>query len=219
MCSSDLIDNADGASGAPDSLSIIGSFRSLVITLDQNMGNTGSQIKCSDKGNDPPIPVEDLLESGDLAVISDGTFTEVFKVTSLSASHIWHEADPPWNPTNQLDHRYTIGSTVLVVTHYSFFVETDEAGNSNLMVKTQAYPAQILAGNVDQFQVRFNMKSGQWTDDIAADEVEDIRRIEITVRARSEKPIPGYTDPLYHDAYKRIELRTVIIPKNLVKNI
>ncbi len=214
-----VIDNANGANGASDSLSIIGSFRSLVITLDQNMGNEGAQIKCSDKGNVPPIPVENLLEVGDLAVISDGTFTEVFKVTNLSASHIWHEADPPWNPTNKLDHRYTTGSTVLVVTHYSFFVQTDATGNSNLMVKTQAYPAQILAGNVDQFQVRFNMKSGQWLDDISADEVEDIRRIEITVRARSEKPIPGYNDPLYHDAYKRIELRTVIIPKNLVKNI
>ncbi len=34
-----VIDNADGASGAPDSLSVIGSFRSLVITLDQSMAN------------------------------------------------------------------------------------------------------------------------------------------------------------------------------------
>jgi len=70
-----VIDNANGANGASDSLSIIGSFRSLVITLDQNMGNEGAQIKCSDKGNVPPIPVENLLEVGDLAVISDGTFT------------------------------------------------------------------------------------------------------------------------------------------------
>ncbi len=63
------------------------------------------------------------------------------------------------------------------------------------------------------------MKSGLWVDDIDANEVEDIRRIEITVRARTPKPIQGYTDPLYHDSYKRLELRTVIIPKNLVKNI
>ena len=214
-----VIENADGPSGAPDSLSIVGSFRSLVITIDQNMGNEGSQIKCSDKGNVPPQALESLFELGDLAVISDGTFTEVFQITTVQADHLWHNEAPPWNDDNKLDHRYTAGSTIMSVTHYSFFVAADESGHPNLMVKTQAYPPQILAGDVDQFQIRFKMKSGAFQNDIAANEVEDIRQVEITIRARTPKPIPGYRDPVFGDGYKRLELKITVIPKNLVKNI
>ena len=36
------------------------------------------------------------------------------------------------------------------------------AAGRNLMVQSQAYPAQILCGDVEDFQVRFKMKSGQW---------------------------------------------------------
>lgn len=214
-----VIDNADGPSGAPDSLSIVGSFRSLVISLDQGMGNEGSQIKCSDKGNYPPQDLVNLFEFGDLAVISDGTFSEVFQITKILADHLWHEAQPPWNDDNKLGHRYVSGSTIMSVTHFSFFVAADASGHPNLMAKTQAYPAQILAGDVDQFQVRFKMKSGAFKNDIDANEVEDIRQVEITVRARTPEPIRGYRDPVFHDGYKRLQLKTTVIPKNLVKNI
>jgi hypothetical protein len=63
------------------------------------------------------------------------------------------------------------------------------------------------------------MNSGSWKNEIEANEVEDIRQVEITVRARTPKPIPGYRDPVFHDGYKRLEFKTVVIPKNLVKNI
>ncbi len=58
------------------------------------------------------------------------------------------------------------------------------------------------------------MKSGEWAD--AVDYVYDLREIEVFLRARSPKQINGYQDTEHGDGYKRIELKTMVIPKNLI---
>ncbi|MHB9027395.1 MAG: prepilin-type N-terminal cleavage/methylation domain-containing protein [Candidatus Latescibacterota bacterium] len=212
-----VLNNFDGAGDAPDSLSIVGSFKSVVLTLDQSMGNEGSQIKCSDKTNIPPIPLVELVAVGDLGFISDGTFSEVFMVTLNQDGHLWHAAALPWNDDSKLDHRYAIGSSMTVVANYSFFVAIDDEGRSNLMVRTQVYPPQVLAGDVEDFQVRFQMKNGQWQNTVSATELtlNELSQVEIYLRTRSPEPIKGYQDPKYGDAYKRMELKTNVIPKNI----
>jgi hypothetical protein len=214
-----IIQNVNGAGNAPDSLLIIGSFRSLVVSLDQTMASTSAQIKCSDKANSPAKPLSNLFEIGDLGVISDGTSTEVFMMTNIQNDLISHATLAPWNTSNNLDRTYNVGSTIIPATEYCFFIATDASGHPNLMVRTQSYAPEILAGDVDGFQVRFLMKSGDYKNEIDANEIEDVRQIEITLRGRTPQPIAGYTDPAYHDHYKRLELKTLIIPKNLVKNI
>jgi len=205
-CGWPIIENIDGGEAGSDSVNVLGSFKSLVITTTQNMGNEGSQIK---------VDNTDGLEVGDLCVISDGVYQEIFMVTDINALHIWHQTAPPWNDDNKLEHRYAADSSITVVTHYSFFVQEDEDGHENLMVRTQAYEPQILLGDVEDFQVRFKMANGEWIDDPYPDEIIDIRMIEISLRARSGEPIKGYTDPVYGDSYKRIEMKTRVIPKNI----
>jgi prepilin-type N-terminal cleavage/methylation domain-containing protein len=200
-----VLENTDGAAGAPDSVSVLGSFRSLVITTDQSMGNEGSQVKVDDTSG---------IDIGDLAVISDGTFTDIFMVTGINGQHLWHDTALPWNDDNKLDHRYSLDSSVTIVTYFTFFVDTDAAGHQNLMVRTQAYPAQVLIGDIEDFQIRFQMKSGAWLTQ--TEDTFDIRVIEIYMRSRSPEPVPNYTDPVYGDGYKRVELKSVIIPKNIV---
>lgn len=206
-CGFPVLENIDGGGSVPDSVSVIGSFKSLVITTTQTMANEGAQVKVDDASE---------LEPGDLCVISDGTFQEIFFVTSIqNVLHLWHDTALPWNDDAKLDHRYVSGSSITVVTYYSFFVDVDDEGRSNLMVTTQAYPPQILLGDVDNFQIRFKMKNGSWLDETTPDEITDIRMIEITIRARSHEPLQGYLDPEYGDAYKRIEMQSVVIPKNI----
>jgi type IV pilus assembly protein PilW len=211
-----VIDNFDGGGDAPDSLSIIGSFKSVVITLDQNMGNEGAQIKCSDKANNPPVPLDDIFTIGDIAFISDGTFSEIFQITRIQADHLFHETSLPWNDDNKLDHRYVEGSTLTAVTNYSFFVDTDDEGRPNLMVRTLVYPPQVLS-DVEQFQVRFRMRNGLWQNTVDTDEItrNEVSQVELYIRARSHDPIRGYRDPQYGDAYKHMELKTIVIPKNI----
>ena len=202
-----VIENKDGAGGAPDSLIVLGSCRSLVVNTTQMMGNEGSQID---------VTTTDGIDKGDLIVLSDGTFSELFYVTDIQANHLFHSTYLPYNEDNKLLHRYTGGSTVTVVSHYSFFIETDPRGHPNLMVKTQACSPQVLGGDIDDFQIRFKMKDGSWQNLVSSSEVNDMRQIEITLRARSSEPLKHYRDRVYGDAYKRIELKSLIIPKNLV---
>ena len=200
-----VISNTDGGSDS-DSLSVLGAFKSLVINTTQNMGNEGSQVMVDDSSD---------IEVGDLCVISDGTFSEIFMVTDKNLNHLWHKTMLPWNDDNKLDHRYVANSSATIVTHYSFFVGPDEDGIDALLVESQAYYPQVLLGNVDDFQIRFKMKSDNFQDEVSADEVYDIRMIEITIRAKSPVPIQGYTDPVYGDSYKRIEMQSLVIPKNI----
>lgn len=204
-CGWKVLDNVDGPSGAPDTVKVIASYKSLVITTTQTMGNTGSQVK---------IDNNEGIEVGDLAVISDGTFQEIFLITAMSSDlHLWHDAWPPWNEDNQLDHKYVAGSSLTIVTYYQFFVEHEDDGTSNLMVQTQHYPPQVLLGDVDDFQVRLKLKDGSWVDE--TDLTTDIRMIEISVRARSPEPLKDYEDPHYGDAYKRLEMKTLVVPQNI----
>jgi len=204
-CGWPVVENIDGID-YPDSVSLLGSYKSLVMTTTQNMANEGSQVKVDDSSG---------LEPGDLCVISDGTWQEIFLATSLIDTHIWHDEYPPWNDSMKLDHRYVEGSSLTVVTYYCFFVEVDEEGRSNLMVQTQAYEPQILLGNVDDFQIEFKMKDDTWINEPYPDEIYDIRMIRITVRAHSHNEIKGYMDPDFGDSYMRIEVSSTIIPKNL----
>jgi len=205
-CGWPVIENVNGEEAEPDSVSILASFKSLVITTTQKMGNEGSQVK---------VDNTDGLEVGDLCVISDGTFQEIFLATDVKDQHIWHFAAEPWNDDNKLDHRYAEDSSITVVTYYCFFTEIDDEGRQNLMVQTQAYEPQIILGDVEDFQVRFKMKNDEWVDDPFPEEIPDIRIVEISIRARSAQPIEGYENPVYGDGYQRVELTTQIIPKNI----
>ena len=205
-CGWPIIEAVNGSSGESDSLKIMGCFKSLLVNTTQTMGNNGSQIKCDST---------EEIEPGDLCVISDGTFTEIFMVTSINSSHLWHAAAPPWNDDNKLDHRYASGSSVQVVTYYQFYIDTDDDGRDNLVLKHHFYDPQILVGDVEDFQVRFKMKNGQWIDEPDQDEIDDIRMVELKIISKSPNPIQNYEDPDFGDAYKRIEMESRIIPKNL----
>jgi hypothetical protein len=206
-CGWPAIENIDGGAD-PDTLSILGSFTPFVVTTTQTMANEGSQVKVNDTNG---------IEAGDLVVISDGTFQEIFMVTSISSDlHLWHATELPWNDDIKLDHAYTSGSSCTIASHYKFFIDDSDTDHPNLMIETQSYSPQILAGDIDEFQVRFKMKSGDWVDEILASEVYDIRMIEVTIRARSQEPLRDYVDTEYGDAYKRIVLRSMVVPKNLV---
>lgn len=212
-----VIQGYNGSGDEPDSLSIVGSFNSVVITLDQTMGNVGSQIKCSDKANSPSVPLDELFSIGDVVFISDGTYSEIFAITDISGDHLFHATYLPWNDDNKLSHRYAAGSTLTTITNYTFFVETDEDGRPNLMLRSLVYEPQILAGDIEQFQVRFGMRNGTWQNTVDADEItrNEVSQVEIYLRARSHDPIPGYTDPKYGDSYRHMDLKTIVIPKNI----
>jgi len=201
-----VVENFDGGPDYTDSLAILGCYKNLIVTTDQPMGNEGSQVKVDNTVG---------MAEGDLAIISDGTFTEVFMITGINSSHLWHDTFLPWNDDKKLDHRYLEGSSLTIATHYSFFVCDDEDGRLSLLVQTQNYPPQPLISDVDDFQIRFKMKDDSWQDEVTKEEIYDIRMVEILLRARTPREITGYVDPTYGDGYKRLEMKTIVVPKNI----
>jgi prepilin-type N-terminal cleavage/methylation domain-containing protein len=202
-----VIEIKDDTGGNSDSLTVIGSFASVIALTTENMASLAANVK--------PDSIQ-KFEQGDLVVISDGTFQELFLVTQITGGRLCHATSLPWNNDANLDHQYSTGSTLTAIDQFNFYSKTDASGHRNLMVKTQAYPEQILGGDIDRFQIRFKMKSGSWQTTIAASEVYDIRQIEITMRARSSRPLRNYRDPVYGDSYKRLELKSIVIPRNIV---
>jgi hypothetical protein len=185
----------------------MGSFKSFVALTTENMASLAANVK--------PDSIQ-KFEQNNLVVISNGTNLDLFLVTQISGGKLCHATSLPWNDNANLNIQYNTGSTLTVIDQFHFYIKTDAQGHPNLMVKTQAYPEQILGGDIDRFQIRFNMKSGSWQTTIAASEVYDIRKIEITMRARSPQQLNNYRDPVYHDRYKRLELKSIVIPRNIV---
>ena len=200
-----VLENVDGSSSDPDTVKVMASYKSLIISTTLDMTSTASQVRVDDASG---------IEIGDLAVISDGTFQEIFMITGITAgNNLSHDASLPWNDDNRLDHTYDADSTVSIVTYYYFFIQQEVDGSSNLMVETQYYSPQVLLGDVDDFQIRFKLKDGSWVDE--TDETRDIRLVEIAVRARSPEPLKDYIDQQYGDAYKRLEMKTLAVPQNI----
>lgn len=200
-----VITNKDGGAGS-DSVGVLGCYKSLVVQTTLAMGNESSQVKVSSPQG---------IEVGDLVVISypPNGWQEIFKCTAISGNLLSHATSPPYNTDNNLDHIYPVGSIVSIATHYSFFIK-NEAGHPNLMVKTQVYNPEILAGDVESFQLRFKMKDNSWVNETT--QLGDVRMVEISIIARTPDPIKGYIDPVYGDSYKRVELKTLVIPKNII---
>ena len=200
-----VFDSIDGINGEPDFISVLGCYKGVYVETTQNMSSFNSIIE---------VENNDDIEIWDLAVISDGIYQEIFMITDIEDIgnlRLSHDTFLPWNDNNNLDHIYAQGSTISMVTRYDFFVEIDDDGRLNLMVETQATDAQVLIGDVEDFQIRYKLIDGSWVDEINF--INDLSMIEILLMAKSPKPIINYTDPVYGDEYKRVELKAVLSPK------
>jgi prepilin-type N-terminal cleavage/methylation domain-containing protein len=201
----DILVNTDGGS-EPDSLLVMGSFRSISPTTTKRMRRRRDPVEVTDASE---------IEVGDLCSISDGTFNEIFMITKINGNKLEHKRMRPWNRNRNLDHAYPEDSVIHIASVYTFFVGPDDDGVSTLFVESQADYPQPLLGNIEDFQVRFKMKDEEYIDDISGDRALDVRMIEIILQARTQSPVPNYVDPVFGDEYKRIEVQSVVIPKNV----
>ncbi|MFC1508515.1 PilW family protein [Candidatus Omnitrophota bacterium] len=197
-----VIEGTDGGDEATDYISVMGCYVDVFVETTQNMGSEFDQIEIEDN---------DDIEVGDLASITDGINQEIFMITGVDGLLLSHETSDPWNESNELDYTYEQGSTISIAASYSFYVEEDEDGRFHLMVETQSIEAQELISDVDDFQIRYQLTDDTWVDEF--DSISDISMIEITIIARTHDPIKNYIDPVYGDAFKRVQLKAVVRPK------
>lgn len=196
-----------GEDAAPDTIGIMGSMKSISITAWQERGNRGAPIMVTS--------VEGFKE-GDILLISDGTFAEIFQVTDINPpSQLKHMSSPPYNDDNKLDRAYAEGSTVTMISHVFFYIDyTTDPDHPALVRASPNHPSiQVLGEDIEDMQIKYTMRDGSVVD--STDDILNIHLIELTLTARTENVEEGYVHPVFGDGYRRTSVTLKSIPRSI----
>lgn len=100
----------------------------------------------------------------------------------------------------------------------TYYLDTDN-GTSTLVRRARERTSETSASDFRTSDVAENIESLTFTylktDGTAAGALDEIRQIQVSLTARTDKPDPDYTDPDHGDHYHRYTLTATIIPRNL----
>lgn len=142
-----------------DSLLIMGAW-SVSSPLSASMPNPSSILKVRD--------VTGFAE-GDMVVISDGASANMFEVTGVNASsgHLQHNPSSPWNPPGGFSQwpygGYGVGAQVFKVNILSYRIDSTSYRRPALVRREFRGSPEIVAYDVDCFQVWYGMQDGTYT--------------------------------------------------------
>ena len=186
----------------PDTILVLTDSNALTgVKLEQAMSTPSSELRCTGYNLDG-------LNDGDWALIYDpATKTgEFFLVSSVnrSTSYIYHATMP-------LSRVYSIGSQVLKLNEYQYFLSAADSNHTNLMLQISGQAPQVFAENITNLNFTYVLDSGQ-TVDLPAD-ASDIREVLISVDA-----ITGRPDVDLNNQYRTRTLTTRVKVRNLGLN-
>jgi hypothetical protein len=185
-----------------DSLMIMGAW-SAYTTIAEAMPTPSSNLK-----------VDDLtgFADGDLVVISDGTSANMFEVTGVSPSsgHLQHNPASTYNPPGGFSQwpqgGYGVGAQVFKVEILSYRVDATKYRRPALVRRPFRGVDQIVAYDVDRFQVWYRMQDGTMTRSpgFGAQAVTAIDKVRPIVYTRlTDKTRPAYVDSLWAEVQPR----------------
>jgi prepilin-type N-terminal cleavage/methylation domain-containing protein len=185
-----------------DSLMIMGAW-SANTTIQAAMPNPSSTLKVNDTSG---------FSDGDLVVISDGTSANMFEVTGVngSASTLQHNPASPYNPPGGFSQwpqgGYGVGTQVFKVEIISYRVDPTSYRRPALVRRPFRGTEQIVAYDVDRFQVWYRMQDGTMTRSPGqgAAAVTSIDRVRPMVYTRlTDKTRPAFVDSLWAEVQPR----------------
>lgn len=160
-----------------------------------------------------------------LLVKQDLSFADFFQVNSASGSI---------TPPGGLVENYTSGDTIFRTDVIIYRVDDSTPDRPCLVRKNLGNDSgyQVIAENIDNLQIRYQFKRGNWTHDPVVDpsgqgqQPKDIRAVEVLLVARTAFPQRGYRDtssvvfgdytiPAPNDAYRRKALNAIVKTRNV----
>lgn len=137
----------------------------------------------------------------------------------LSVSHIawnegkgWYEVHASENYGH--NYRKQDNPRVMVLQERKYFIDnTTDASHPAFMRAEDGLPAQVFAENIEDFQAAYVMKNGTTTTD--PDTLQNVRALQIELRARTERQDPDWTDLDHEDGYRRRILRSQVDARNV----
>lgn len=185
-----------------DSLLIMGAW-SASSPLSGSMPNPSSILKVQDTNG---------FASGDMVVISDGTSANMFEVTGVNSSsgHLQHNPSSPWNPPGGFSQwpngGYGVGAQVFKVNILSYRVDSTSYRRPALVRREFRGSSEIVAYDVDRFQVWYRMQDGTSTRSPAmgAASVVSIDKVRPIVYTRlTDKWRPVFVDSVWAEVQPR----------------
>lgn len=148
--------------GINDSLTLFGAWSSQD-TLTAAMPNTSSAMNVS---------TPTLFATGNLVVVSDksGITWHMFQITGISGSTLQHATTSNYNNTTNLNRNwptagYPRGSFVYKVSRLSYRVDSTTFNRPCLVRQEFGGPPQVVAYDLNRFQVWFRMQDSSLTRD------------------------------------------------------
>jgi prepilin-type N-terminal cleavage/methylation domain-containing protein len=183
----------------PDTITIV--FQNEInceAPLELTMPTPGSELRCD--GHDVSC-----FKDNTWAYIYDSAADtgEFFWITSVQvgSSRIQHN-------TMDLSRCYPVGSTVMFVDLYKFYIDRSDTNHPNLMRQGVGETPQVYAENIEDLQFRYGLANGVFLDVPPA--VSVVREVLITLTARTERK-----DLQFLGKYRRRTLSSDVKVRNL----
>ncbi|HEU5359790.1 MAG TPA: PilW family protein [Candidatus Deferrimicrobiaceae bacterium] len=145
-----------GASGTDNVYTIY--LSATATELAASMPQPSSELKVVDAGG---------WQAGDIAIIFDDTTADVFQVTAVQASnHLQH--NPQGLFSGSFSKAYGEGSTVAKISYAGYYIDTSDPAHPtltrNILDNTGNFVPQIVADDIEDFQVRLVLENGSEYD-------------------------------------------------------
>ncbi len=168
--------------GQHESFRILGKFGDVETTIRQQMPNASSEIK---------VESADGFSEGDLVVITNGSFANLFQVThvQLSARMLQHNPSSPFNQPG--GHRpwppggYAPGSRVFKVNLITYYVDLEDSTCPRLMRQEGTQEPRVIAEYVSTFDLDYGLQDG--TLDAMPSDPSLIRKLIVTIETASRE--------------------------------
>lgn len=194
--------DATGGTHASDSLMIMGAWAAST-TITSAMPNPSSILKVQDVTG---------FSDGDLVVISDGTSANMFEVTGTNSSsgNIQHNPSSPYNPPGGFSQwpagGYGVGAQVYKINILTYRVDSTSYRRPALVRQEFRKSAEIVAYDVDRFQVWYRMQDGTLTraPGLAEASITSIDKVRPILYTRlADRTRPTYVDSVWAEVQPR----------------
>lgn len=211
----------DGGGNNTDTLKILANFENIRTHLTDPMPNESSALKVADASAFAP---------GALAIVygataEGGVSGEAFRITHLSTGgqDLLHGASYPWNENQALDRTYLPPAIVVGAIFRKYYIDTADSSHPRLVISENEETTQVLADNVENFQVVYDLITGQQNVSHPQNPLL-IKKVTVTVVARTDTPDPNWNNGIHSmtgtsDHYRRFTLVSDIQVRNLKRRL
>lgn len=207
----------NGGGNIPDTITLLASFENIETQLSAPMPNESAELKVTDASE---------FEVGALGIIygavdEGGQAGELFQITHISThgQHmLQHRKSPPWNKDQKLSYTFIPPSTIYMMSHRKYFVDSSDNDHPKLIMSENEGDPLILADNIENLQLTYDLLTGEM--DLSDPQFPVlIRKVTVSLVARTNTPDPQWNNGIHSitgagDNYRRLILKSDVFVRN-----